>query len=142
MSAATCAVVGGTTSTRSTRGSRTPVHGDEAIAANFLAGFEGIPSWTEAQGEGYARYRAILERRTPDFQTRRGYPVAGKGRANLAMSTNQLAERFGAVAMTLEATEEDLMATVFAHPTMSEAMPCTLATCVASPMKATSAGSR
>lgn len=27
-----------------------------------------------------------------------------------------------AVAMTLEATEEDLMATVFAHPTMSEAM--------------------
>ena len=29
------------------------VHADEAIPAVFLAGFEGIPSWTEAQGEGY-----------------------------------------------------------------------------------------
>ena len=27
-----------------------------------------------------------------------------------------------AIAMTLEATEADLMATVFAHPTLSEAM--------------------
>jgi murein tripeptide amidase MpaA len=83
------------------------IHGDEAIAANFLAGFEGIPSWTDAQGEGYARYRAILDRRTPDFQTRQGYPVSGPGKANLAMSTNQLAERFGAVAMTLEMPFKD-----------------------------------
>lgn len=83
------------------------VHGDEAIAANFLAGFEGIPSWTDRQGEGYARYRAILERRTPDFQTKEGYPVAGPGKANLSMSTNQVAERFGAVAMTLEMPFKD-----------------------------------
>jgi murein tripeptide amidase MpaA len=83
------------------------VHGDEAIAANFLAGFEGIPSWTERQGEGYARYRTILERRTPDFQTKLGYPVAAAGKANLSMSTNQLAERFGAVAMTLEMPFKD-----------------------------------
>lgn len=83
------------------------VHGDEAIPHVFLAGFEGIPGWTEAQGEGYRRYRAILERRTPDFQTRRGYPEARPGTANLAMSTNQLAERFGAVAMTLEMPFKD-----------------------------------
>ena len=87
------------------------VHGDEAIPHVFLAGFEGIPSWTEQQGEGYRRYRTILERRTPDFQTRRGYPEAGPGRANLAMSTNQLAERFGkshgCVAMTLEMPFKD-----------------------------------
>jgi len=87
------------------------VHGDEAIPHVFLAGFEGIPSWTDAQGEGYARYRAILERRTPDFQTRRGYPVARPGTANLSMSTNQLAERFGpshgCVAMTLEMPFKD-----------------------------------
>ena len=87
------------------------VHGDEAIPAVFLAGFEGIPSWTEAQGNGYARYRAILERRTPDFQTRVGYPAARAGKANLAMSTNQLAERFGpshgCVAMTLEMPFKD-----------------------------------
>ena len=83
------------------------VHGDEAIPHVFLAGFEGIPSWTEQQGAGYARYKAILERRTPDFQTRRGYPVAPPGKANLTMSTNQLAERFGAVAMTLEMPFKD-----------------------------------
>ncbi len=83
------------------------VHGDEAIAANFIAGFEGIPSWTEAQGAGYARYRAILERRSPDFQTKLGYPAARPGKANLSMSTNQVAERFAAVAMTLEMPFKD-----------------------------------
>ncbi|MCX7285815.1 MAG: M14-type cytosolic carboxypeptidase [Novosphingobium sp.] len=83
------------------------VHGDEAIPYVFIAGFEGIPSWTEALGEGYTRYRRILERRTPDFQTRRGYPTAAPGRANLAMSTNQVAERFGCVAMTLEMPFKD-----------------------------------
>ena len=83
------------------------VHGDEAIAAVFLAGFEGIPSWRQEQGEGYARYRTILERRTPDFQTRLGYPAARPGKANLAMSTNQLAERFDCVSMTLEMPFKD-----------------------------------
>ena len=83
------------------------VHGDEAIPAVFLAGFQGIPAWTAAQQAGYDNYAAILARRTPDFQTRIGYPVAGKGRANLTMSTNQLAERFGAVAMTLEMPFKD-----------------------------------
>jgi murein tripeptide amidase MpaA len=83
------------------------VHGDEAIAAVFLAGFEGIPSWTAELQSGYDRYKAILARRTPDFQTRLGYPAAGKGKANLTMSTNQLAERFGAVSMTLEMPFKD-----------------------------------
>ena len=83
------------------------VHGDEAIAAAFLAGFEGIPSWKQEQGDGYARYRAILDRRTPDFQTEKGYGTAKPGTANLSMSTNQVAERFGAVAMTLEMPFKD-----------------------------------
>ena len=83
------------------------IHGDEAIAAVFLAGFEGIPSMREGQIEGFRRYRTILDRRTPDFQTRLGYPAARAGRANLTMSTNQLAERFGAVAMTLEMPFKD-----------------------------------
>jgi len=87
------------------------VHGDEAIPAVFLAGFEGIPSWTERQGADYARYRELLERRTPDFQTRLGYPVPRPGTANLGMSTNQLAQRFGrshgCVSMTLEMPFKD-----------------------------------
>ncbi|MFN2098969.1 M14-type cytosolic carboxypeptidase [Altererythrobacter sp. MF3-039] len=83
------------------------VHGDEAIAAVFLAGFEGIPSWTEGLKASYDRYKSILDRRTPDFQTRKGYPVAKPGTANLSMSTNQVAERFGATSMTLEMPFKD-----------------------------------
>ncbi|QGP77662.1 M14 family metallopeptidase [Sphingobium sp. CAP-1] len=83
------------------------VHGDEAIPAVFIAGFEGIPSITERQTSLYHRYRDTLAARTPDFQTRLGYPVASAGKANLSMSTNQVAERFGAVAMTLEMPFKD-----------------------------------
>lgn len=86
------------------------IHGDEAIPAVFLAGFEGIPSLRPEQSAGYARYAALLDRRTPDFQTKVGYPSAAPGRGNLAMSTNQLAERFadrGCVAMTLEMPFKD-----------------------------------
>ena len=83
------------------------VHGDEAIAANFLAGFEGIPGWTDEQGESFYRYRSILDRRTPDFQTEKGYPVSAPGKANLAISTNQVAERYGCCAMTLEMPFKD-----------------------------------
>ncbi|EZP71760.1 putative carboxypeptidase [Sphingomonas paucimobilis] len=83
------------------------VHGDEAIPAVFLAGFEGIPSITNRQLELFHHYRETLALRTPDFQTRMGYPVAADGKANLTMSTNQVAERFGAVAMTLEMPFKD-----------------------------------
>ena len=87
------------------------IHGDEAIAAVFLAGFEGIPSLTDKQLEGFTRYKAILKRRTPDFQTRMGYPVARPGKGNLTMATSQIAERFGTshqcVSMTLEMPFKD-----------------------------------
>jgi len=83
------------------------VHGDEAIPYVFLAGFEGIPNWTDQQGALYMRYREILARRSPDFQIEHGYAVASPGSANLTMSTNQLANRFGAVAMTLEMPFKD-----------------------------------
>jgi len=83
------------------------VHGDEAIPAVFLAGYEGTPSWSAARQAGFDRYAAILERRTPDFQTRLGYTVSAPGTANMTMSTNQLAERYGAVSMTLEMPFKD-----------------------------------
>lgn len=83
------------------------VHGDEALPAVFMAGFDGIPSLTPEQVDGYRRYREILDRRTPDFQTEIGYPTAPAGRGNLAMATNQVAHRFGCVAMTLEMPFKD-----------------------------------
>ena len=83
------------------------IHGDEAIPAVFLAGYEGIPNWTDALGAKFTRYGEALARRTPDFQTELGYGIAAPGKANLSMSTNQLANRFGCVAMTLEMPFKD-----------------------------------
>ncbi len=83
------------------------VHGDESIPQVFIAGFEGIPSMTNRQGALLADYKARLARLTPDFQTRIGYPPSGPGKANLTMSTNAVAERFGCLAMTLEMPFKD-----------------------------------
>ena len=83
------------------------VHGDEAIPANFLAGFEGIPSYSEAKGALFTRFRDTLAARSPDFQIEKGYEICPPGRANMSMSTTQLAERFGAVSMTLEMPFKD-----------------------------------
>ena len=83
------------------------VHGDEAIPANFLAGFEGIPTWTDALGDKYYRFEKALAANTPEFQYEKGYAKSAAGKANLSMSTNQLAERFGAVSVTLEMPFKD-----------------------------------
>ena len=83
------------------------IHGDEAIAANFLAGFEGIPSLKQQQQDLFNRFSDELVRLSPDFQTEKGYEIPAPGRANLSMSTAQLAERFGAVTMTLEMPFKD-----------------------------------
>ena len=83
------------------------IHGDEAIPANFLAGFEGIPSLTERQTTLFKLFSDTLERLSPDFQTAQGYEIPAPGQANMSMSTTQLAERFGCVSMTLEMPFKD-----------------------------------
>jgi murein tripeptide amidase MpaA len=83
------------------------VHGDEAIPANFLAGFEGIPSLKDEQLRLFNLYAETLERISPDFQRSKGYEIPPAGQANMSMSTTQLAERFGCVSMTLEMPFKD-----------------------------------
>jgi len=83
------------------------VHGDEAIPANFLAGFEGIPSLTDRQLQLFNVFGETLERLSPDFQRTQGYEIPAPGGANMSMSTTQLAERFGCVSMTLEMPFKD-----------------------------------
>ena len=83
------------------------INGDEAIPANFLAGFEGIPSLKDQQLELFKLFSRTLERISPDFQTRQGYEVPPPGQANMSMSTTQLAERYGCVSMTLEMPFKD-----------------------------------
>jgi murein tripeptide amidase MpaA len=83
------------------------VHGDEAIPANFLAGFEGIPSHTERQQKLFELFGETLEQLSPDFQRKKGYEIPPPGQANMSMSTTQLAERYGCVSMTLEMPFKD-----------------------------------
>ncbi|HXG98837.1 MAG TPA: M14-type cytosolic carboxypeptidase [Sphingomicrobium sp.] len=83
------------------------IHGDEAIPANFLAGFEGIPSLTPRQTRLFKLFSDTMERLSPDFQTRQGYEIPAPGQANMSMSTTQVAERFGAISMTLEMPFKD-----------------------------------
>ncbi|WP_293874946.1 MULTISPECIES: M14-type cytosolic carboxypeptidase [unclassified Sphingomonas] len=83
------------------------VHGDEAIPANFIAGFEGIPNWTEDHGAKFYAFGRRLAEHTADFQIEMGYEKSSAGNANLSMSTNQLAQRFGAVSVTLEMPFKD-----------------------------------
>lgn len=83
------------------------VHGDEAIPAAFLAGYEGIPGLTDEHYAGFTRFEQILDRRSVLFQTEKGYDKAKPGTANLALSTTQVAHRFKATAMTLEMPFKD-----------------------------------
>lgn len=83
------------------------VHGDEALPHVFIAGFEGIPSVTPRQLTLLDRYQAQLLLHSRDFQRKVGYPVTPAGKANLSMSTNQLADRFGCLSATLEMPFKD-----------------------------------
>lgn len=83
------------------------VHGDEALPYNFIAGFEGIASATEAQLGLLAEYRQRLAALNPDFQNEYGYPRAQPGQGNRTTCTNYVAEHFGCLAMTLEQPFKD-----------------------------------
>ena len=83
------------------------VHGDETLPYNFIAGAEGIPSWTTHFSERQQKFLQAFVLASPDFQTKHGYPVPAPGRANLAIATNWMAERFGCLSMTLEQPFKD-----------------------------------
>lgn len=83
------------------------VHGDEALPYTFIAGPEGIPSWTHRIGDLLQRFKDAYERANPAFQQVHGYPPDAPGEANLTMCTAGVAQRFGCLAMTLEMPFKD-----------------------------------
>ena len=83
------------------------VHGDEALPYNFIAGPEGIPSYSDALAERLARFQAALVAANADFQTAHGYPPTPPGKANLRICANYVAETYGCLAMTLEMPFKD-----------------------------------
>jgi len=83
------------------------VHGDEALPHNFIAGAEGVPSFTQKGQDLLDGFKAAYVKSSPDFQTKHGYALTPKGKANLTMCTNYVAETHGCLAMTLEMPFKD-----------------------------------
>ena len=83
------------------------VHGDEALPYAFIAGPEGIPSYSDALARKLARFQSALVAANPDFQTAHGYPPTPPGKANLGICANYVAETHGCLAMTLEQPFKD-----------------------------------
>lgn len=83
------------------------VHGDEALPYNFIAGAEGVPSWTDAMDADLQAFKRRLASISPDFQTRYGYELTPAGTADLRKATDYVAETFGCLAMTLEMPFKD-----------------------------------
>jgi murein tripeptide amidase MpaA len=82
-------------------------HGDEALPYNFIACFEGIADLNQYNLDTAYVFARELEKANPDFQNEVGYPKSAPKTANLGMSTNQIASRYDAVAMTLEMPFKD-----------------------------------
>ncbi|MEE9322762.1 MAG: M14-type cytosolic carboxypeptidase [Granulosicoccus sp.] len=83
------------------------VHGDEALPYNFIAGTEGIANWNEIRNAELIAFKHTLAALNPDFQYAKGYPINRSGAANLSYCSNQIAHRFGCLAVTLEMPFKD-----------------------------------
>lgn len=83
------------------------VHGDEALPYNFIAGGEGVPSWTEEMDIELQAFKHRYASISPDFQTDYGYELTPAGTADLRKATDYVAEAFGCLSMTLEMPFKD-----------------------------------
>lgn len=78
------------------------IHGDEDIPYVFISGAEGNPGFTDKLANQDKRFRKVWEESYPDFQTKEGYEIDAPGTADLSICTNQIAERFNILALTIE----------------------------------------
>ncbi len=83
------------------------IHGDESIPYVFLAGTEGVPSYSGQIAVLQGTFKAQFLMASPDFQTEHGYDKDAPGEANLTMATNFVGERFRCLAFTLEMPFKD-----------------------------------
>ncbi|KAF6262183.1 peptidase M14, carboxypeptidase A [Scenedesmus sp. NREL 46B-D3] len=83
------------------------VHGDEELPYCFIAGSEGIPGWSDRLKGLQDAFCTAYQRSSPDFQTKFGYGVDAPGEANMTICSNQVAQRFDCLAVTLEMPFKD-----------------------------------
>lgn len=83
------------------------LHGDEALPYVFVAGCEGVPTFTPEMAQLEADFSQMLMAANPDFQTEFGYPKDEPGQANLTVGSNWVGNNFKCLALTLEMPFKD-----------------------------------
>lgn len=83
------------------------IHGDESIPYIFVAGTEGVPSYSQRIADLETHFKNALQAASPDFQDEHGYPKSEPGKADLSMATSWVGEEFKCLAYTLEMPFKD-----------------------------------
>jgi len=83
------------------------VHGDETLPVSFVSGAEGCGVWGPRMKALQAAFVAAYSRTSPDMQSSFGYEADEPHGANLALASNQIAQRFDCLAVTLEMPFKD-----------------------------------
>ncbi len=78
------------------------LHGDEALPYVFVAGTEGVPSYSSKIKELEDEFKSILMAVNPDFQDKFGYDKDEPGKANLTVANAWVGEEFNCLSYTLE----------------------------------------
>lgn len=81
------------------------IHGDEALACNFVADSAGIPKWGPRLKKLQDDFLDTLIAINPDMQKDLGY--AETKVADLTICSNQIGERFDCLSFTLEMPFKD-----------------------------------
>ncbi|WP_223669175.1 M14 family metallopeptidase [Kangiella shandongensis] len=83
------------------------LHGDEALPYVFVAGSEGVPSYSDTIKSLEDEFKTILMSANPDFQDKYGYDKDEPGKANLTVANAWVAEEFKCLSFTLEMPFKD-----------------------------------
>ncbi|ABM24892.1 MULTISPECIES: M14-type cytosolic carboxypeptidase [Shewanella] len=83
------------------------VHGDEGLPYVFLAGCEGVPTYSDRLAQLQADFSQALTLASADFQTQFGYAKDEPGQANLTVASNWVAQTFECLSNTLEMPFKD-----------------------------------
>jgi len=85
------------------------IHGDEELPFNFIAGSEGIRHWGPRLEGLQGAFLGAYCRANPDMQKKVSYDPDPPNKANLAICSNQIADRFDCLSVTLEMPYKDCL---------------------------------
>lgn len=83
------------------------IHGDESLPYIFVAGTEGVPSYSPRVAALETTFKQHFLLASPDFQDEHGYAKDAPGQANLSMATAWVGNHFECLAFTLEMPFKD-----------------------------------